>query len=86
METQEMLFTVPEVAKILKTNTAYVYKLKESGQLKFLKLGRLKVRKKTLEEFLERNDGMDITNPFEIKILKEEGENDEEDFQDYGNN
>lgn len=68
---QEMLYTVPEVAKILKTNTDYVYKLHQSGQLKFLKLGRLKCRKETLEKFLERIDGMDATDPFNIKELKE---------------
>ncbi|MCF0106210.1 MAG: helix-turn-helix domain-containing protein [Holdemanella sp.] len=73
---QEMLYTVPEVAKILKTNTAYVYKLKDSGQLKFLKLGRLKVRKETLERFLANMDGMDITDPFNIHELQE-GETDE---------
>ena len=67
---EEMLYTVQEVAEILKTNTSFVYQLHKSGQLKLLKLGRLKCRKKSLEEFLERVDGMDVTNPYDIKKLE----------------
>ena len=63
----DALFTVQEVAKILKCNTEYVYKLQRSGVLKFMKLGRLKCRKITLEKFLADNDGMDITDPLNIK-------------------
>ena len=48
---EQMLYTVPEVAEILKTNTDYVYKLQRAGVLKFLKMGRWKCRKKTLEDF-----------------------------------
>ena len=68
------LYTVPEVAKILKTNVDYVYKLQKSGMLPFLKIGRLKCRKQTLEAFLEKYDGMDITDPFNIHEV--EGEDD----------
>lgn len=68
---EEMLYTVPEVAKILKTNQDFVYKLHNAGVLTFMKLGRLKVRKTTLERFLEKYDGMDISDPFNIKELKE---------------
>lgn len=71
---EEMLYTVPEVAKILKTNVNYVYRLYQSGQLKFLKLGRLKCRKSTLEQFLARVDGMDVSDPFNIKELGTEEE------------
>lgn len=66
----EMLYTVQEVADILKTNTNYVYELHKSGLLKFLKIGRLKCRKSTLEEFLEKYDGMDISDPFNIKEVQ----------------
>lgn len=71
---EDMLYTVPEVAKILKTNVNYVYRLYQSGQLKFLKLGRLKCRKSTLEQFLARVDGMDVSDPFNIKELGTEEE------------
>ena len=66
----DMLYTVPEVAEILKSNTDYVYKLQRSGLLKFMKMGRWKCRKATLEEFLEKYDGMDLTDPFNIKEAK----------------
>ncbi len=66
---EDMLLTVPEVAQILKTNTDYVYRLHRTGLLRFLKLGRLKCRKASLEEFLNRYDGMDITDPENIRPL-----------------
>lgn len=68
---EEMLYTVEEVAKILKTNREYVYKLRNAGLLKFMKLGCYKCRKSTLEEFLKKYEGMDITDPFNIKELKQ---------------
>ena len=68
----DMLFTVPEVAEILKTNVDYVYKLNKAGQLKFLKIGRLKCRKEAIEQFLEANEGMDISDPFNIKPIEGE--------------
>lgn len=66
----DMLYTVPEVAEILKTNVDYVYKLQKSGLLKFLKLGRLKCRKSSLEKFLETFEGYDITDPDHVTELK----------------
>ena len=66
----ELLYTVPEVAEILKCNTDYVYKLQRTGLLKFIKIGRWKVRKATLEEFLAKYDGMDITDPSNIKEVQ----------------
>lgn len=68
---EDMVLTVQEVADILKTNVDYVYKLHRAGILKFLKVGRLKCRRKTLEEFLEKYDGMDVTDPFNIKEVRE---------------
>lgn len=70
---EEMLYTVPEVAAILKTNVDYVYKLQKAGLIRFMKIGRLKCRKSTLEEFLKKYDGCDISDPFNIKPV-EEGE------------
>lgn len=64
---EEMVYTVPEVAQILKTNVDYVYRLQRAGLLKFLKIGRLKCRKSTLEQFLEKYDGFDISDPYNIK-------------------
>lgn len=55
-----MLYTVAEVAKRLKINKNYVYKLINLGLLKSLKLGCRKIRDTSLEEFLEKYDGMDV--------------------------
>lgn len=67
---EDMLYTVAEVAQLLKTNTDYVYKLQRSGLLRFLKLGRLKCRKATLEEFLAKYDGLDISDPENIRPIE----------------
>lgn len=57
---EDMVYTVSEVAAILKTNVDYVYKLQKTGKLKFLKLGSWKCRRSTLEAFLEEYDGRDV--------------------------
>lgn len=63
------LFEVAEVAKLLKCNKNKVYDLIKSGQLQGLKLGRMKVSSVELENFLERNIGKDLTDPFNVKAL-----------------
>ncbi len=69
---EDLVYTVPEVAAIIKSNTDYVYKLQKSGLLKFMQMGRLKVRKATLEAFLEKWDGWDISDPFNPKQIDEQ--------------
>lgn len=64
------LLEVTEVAKRLKCNRNKVYELIKSGQLQALKLGRLKVTSTELENFLERNNGMDLTDPYNVKPLR----------------
>lgn len=63
---EQMLYTVPEVAEILKTNVDYVYKLQKAGLIRFMKIGRLKCRKSSLEEFLQKYDGCDVSDPFNV--------------------
>ena len=65
-----VLYTVKEVATLLKTNVDYVHKLRKAGLLPFLKLGQYKIRKQSLDEFLSRYEGYDLTNPFDIKELR----------------
>lgn len=67
---EDVLYTVPEVAKLIKTNPAYVYKLINTGLLPALKLGSLKIRKVALEEFLAKYEGKDLTDPTNIVNLK----------------
>lgn len=64
------LLEVAEVAKLLKCNKAFVYKLIKSGHLIGLKLGRMKVSTIELEDFMKRNAGMDLTNLEEVKAIQ----------------
>ena len=70
---EDVLYTVSEVAKLIKTNPAYVYQLIKAGLLPVLKLGSMKIRKAALEEFLQRYEGKDLTDPANIKDLKGAG-------------
>ena len=65
----EMLYTVSEVAQILKCNVGYVHSLRKAGLLPFMKLGSYKCRKVALEKFLENCEGKDLTDPENIKEL-----------------
>lgn len=67
--TPDVLYTVKEVAELLKTNIDYVHKLRKAGLLPFLKIGQYKVRKQSLELFLERYESKDLTDPFDVKEL-----------------
>ena len=69
-ESQDVLYTVNEVAKLIKCNTNYVYDLIKAGLLPALKLGSYKIRRTALLEFLEKNEGKDLTDPFNIKPLE----------------
>lgn len=66
----ERVYTVPEVAEILGCSSDYVYKLRDSGILRFIRIGRWKCRQSTLEAFLEKYDGYDISDPYNIKELE----------------
>lgn len=61
-----MLYTMKEVSEILKTNVTYVHRLRKAGLLPCIKLGTYKVRKETLEAFLEKYEGHDLTEPERI--------------------
>ena len=67
---EKLLYTVKEVSELLHTNQAYVYSLIKAGLLPVLKLGSYKVRKESLNHFLEKFEGKDLTNPNEIAIIK----------------
>ena len=67
---EDMLYTVAETAKLLKTSLNSVYNLIRAGLLPVLKLGGYKVRKVALEEFLQKYEGKDLTDPRNIVDLK----------------
>lgn len=64
------LLEVSEVAKLLKCNKNKIYELIKSGELKGLKLGRMKVSTIELEDFMIRNAGKDLSDPYNIRILE----------------
>lgn len=64
------LLEVSEVSKLLKCNRNKVYELIKSGQLQGLKLGRIKVSTIELDNFLMRNTGKDLTDPFNVRDLQ----------------
>lgn len=63
------LYTVEEVSYIIQTNPNYVSSLFKAKLLTPLKLGRYKVRHEELMAFLEKWQGHDLTDPFDIKSL-----------------
>ncbi len=70
MDQQKLeLLDVTEVSKRLKVNRNKVYDLINSGALQGLKLGRIKVSTIELHDFLVRNAGKDLTDPYNIKPL-----------------
>ena len=71
---EDVLYKVTETAKLLKTNSNYVYELIKRGLLPALKLGSYKVRKTALTNFLEKNEGKDLTDLDNIISLNMKGD------------
>lgn len=65
-----LLYTVPEVAKILKVNNNKVYDLFKAGLLAPLRLGRYKVPKSELIRFVEDYKGKDLNDLNNIGDIK----------------
>ena len=66
---EKLLYTVKEAAYVLGCNVHLVYNLVNKGLLPALKLGSLKIRKASIEKFLDKYDGMDLTNLDNIVTL-----------------
>ena len=63
------IMTVKEVARYLRVNPQYVYKLIYSGYLAALKLPTLKITEQALAEFLEHYQGQDLSNLANVTAL-----------------
>ena len=61
-----------EVSKILKVNVHKVYDLIHAGLLPALKLGSLKIRKESLNDFLKKYEGMDLSDLDNVCNLTEQ--------------
>ena len=66
---ETMVYTVKEVAEMLHTSPNYIYKLMEYGYLPAIKLGSVKILKKSLDNFLIENEGNDLSDIENIKKL-----------------
>lgn len=66
---ETMIYTVQEVAKMLHCSPNYIYKLIEYGYLPAIKLGSVKILKKSLDNFLVENEGNDLSDIENIKKL-----------------
>lgn len=49
-----MLLSVSEVAKLLKVNRNFVYKIINDGELEAVKIGSIKVKRDALDKYVER--------------------------------
>ncbi|HPF82587.1 MAG TPA: helix-turn-helix domain-containing protein [Bacilli bacterium] len=69
MNNDRLIYTVQEVASILHSSPNYIYDLINKGYLPAIKLGSLKILKSTLEKFLIKNEGNDLSNLNNIKKI-----------------
>ena len=68
----KVIYTVQETAKILQSSPNYIYLLIEKGYLPAIKLGSIKILKSTLENFLIENEGKDLSDVNNIKMIRQE--------------
>lgn len=47
-----MLYTVTEVAKLLKVNRNFVYKIINNGELEAVRIGSIKVKREALDRYV----------------------------------
>ena len=64
-----MLYTVKETAATLGVNVHLVYNLIRKGLLPTMKLGSLKIRKETLEEFVSTYEGKNLSDLDNIVLM-----------------
>ena len=50
-----MLLSVSEVAKLLKVNRNFVYKMINDGELEAVRIGSIKVKREALDRYIENN-------------------------------
>ena len=70
LENERIVYTVQEVATLLHSSPNYIYLLIEKGYLPALKLGSIKILKTSLQKFLIDNEGQDLSDVNNAKILE----------------
>lgn len=71
LKDEKLLYNVRETAAVLGVNVHLVYELINRKLLPAFRLGSLKVRKSTLIDFVERYEGMDLSDLDNIKELQQ---------------
>lgn len=66
---EQLIYTVQEVAKMLHSSPNYIYSIIDKGFLPAIKLGSIKILKSTLEKFLIENEGNDLSDINNIKKI-----------------
>lgn len=66
---EEMVYSVHEVAKMLRCSPNFVYKLIDNGFLPAIRFGSIKILKSTLLKFLMENEGNDLSDMNNIKKI-----------------
>lgn len=66
---EQLIYTVQEVAKMLHSSPNYIYSLIDKGFLPAIKLGSIKILKSTLEKFLIENEDNDLSDINNIKKI-----------------
>ena len=51
-----MLYTVSEVAKLLKVNRNFVYDIIKKGELKAIRVGSIKIKRDDLEAYINQRE------------------------------
>ena len=73
IENERLIYTVQEVATLLHSSPNYIYALIEKGFLPAIKLGSIKILKSSLENFLTNNEGQDLSDINNVKVLSISG-------------
>lgn len=61
MDNTDELFSVPEIAKKMRTTNGFIYQLLDAGLLPSIRVGRYRwVRKFRFNEFLAKYEGQDL--------------------------
>ncbi|MBO8129286.1 MAG: helix-turn-helix domain-containing protein [Peptococcaceae bacterium] len=58
------MYTVPEVARLLKVKKGYIYELIYQGKLRAIRLSerRIRIPQEALHEFIEKENGRAVQN------------------------
>ena len=70
--TTKKLLTVRDVADMLQISPSCVYALIHANVLPALKLKSLKIRPEAVDKFLAQNEGMDLSDPYNIVSMTEQ--------------